>query len=296
MRAERQRADQRYQMEMAHVGAQVELVNEFSKKLHDNFRETENLRQQVLQYQDKLCHITSTSGVSQRQIKELREAVTRANDECARLRREADLAKRKGMEAVRRAEELEELRHKDAAAHSASRFPDRQARTDSGSYRSHEPIRPAGQNRPGGSGSGARYHSATRSRGMTTSPTPAKNAWLMIKDRIGGIVTGKENGSSRRRPTGTHTRREPMRTGSPSQSSGSHSRSRASPRGEEGLHRSRSASVNSRSSRGSGSSLRSGGAGSRSGSRASPVADTRPYMHSSPRTREFETVRAANFL
>lgn len=298
MRVEKDKAAHRYQLEMAHVSAQVELVNEFSKKLHDNFRETENLRQQVLQYQDKLCHITSTSGVSQRQIKELREAVTRANDECSRLRREAELAKRKGMEAVRRAEELEELRHKDAAAHSASRFPDRQARTDSGSFHSHEPIRPAGQNRPGGSGSGARYHAATRTRGIAATPTPAQKAWLVIKDKIGGIVTGKEGGSSRRRPSGSNVRRDPSRAGSASRSSGSNSRSRASPRDEEILRRSRSASVNSRSSKGSGSSIRSGPARSRSGSRGrvSPVADTRPYMHDSPRSKEVDRIRAANFL
>lgn len=298
MRVEKDRADHRYQLEMAHVSAQVEIVNEFSKKLHDNFRETENLRQQVLQYQDKLSHITSTSGVSQRQIKELREAVTRANDECSRLRREAELAKRKGMEAFRRAEELEELHHKDAAAHSASRFPDRQARTDSGSLRSHEPIRPAGQNRPGGSGTGARYHAATRTRGMPATPTPAQKAWLVIKDKIGGIVTGKESSSSRRRPSGSNVRRDPTRSGSASRSSGSNSRSRTSPRDEEILRRSRSASVNSRSSKGSGSSIRSGPSRSRSGSRGrvSPVADTRPYMHDSPRSKEVDRIRAANFL
>lgn len=247
LRMEKEKTTHRYELEMAHVTAQVELVNEFSKKLHDNFRETENLRQQVLQYQDKLSHIASTSGVSQRQIKELREAVTSANDECARLRREADLAKKKGMEAVRRAEELEELRYKDAAAHSAGRFPDRQ---DSGSFVSHEPVRPAGHNRPGGNGVNTRYHGR---RGMGGGPGPAQKTWLLIKEKIGGIVTGKE-GSSRRRGQGG------MRVMGGSQSSRSQTRSRISRDDDMMMARSRSGgSRSSNASESVGGSMRSGG-------------------------------------
>lgn len=268
LRLQKEKTAHRYELEMSHVTAQVELVNEFSKKLHDNFRETENLRQQVLQYQDKLSHIASTSGVSQRQIKELREAVTRANDECARLRREADMAKKKGMEAVRRAEELEELRYKDAAAHSAGRFPDRQ---DSGSFRNHEPIRPAGHNRPGGAGVNARYHNTSRGRGLATGGTPAQKAWLVIRDKIGGIVTGKE-GTSRRRAHGPH-RGDMMRGISGSQSSRSQSRSRVS-RDDDAIGRSQSGSRSSNASDSIGGSSihsgpqrsnRSGGMGPRSG-------------------------------
>ncbi|KAI0563797.1 hypothetical protein FGB62_34g01 [Gracilaria domingensis] len=194
MRLETLKATHRYELEMSHVTAQVELVNEFSKKLHDNFRETENLRQQVLHYQDKLSHITSTTGVSQRQIKELREAVTRANDECARLRREADLAKKKGWEAIRRAEELEDLRIKDEAAQVAGRYPERRDGSESGSYRSLEPTRSP---RHRGGGPGGRY-GITRTRGVAGSPTPAQKAWLVIKDKIGGIVANKDMGASRR--------------------------------------------------------------------------------------------------
>eukprot|EP00177_Eucheuma_denticulatum_P008025 GFKZ01014613.1.p1 GENE.GFKZ01014613.1~~GFKZ01014613.1.p1 ORF type:complete len:1505 (+),score=256.84 GFKZ01014613.1:186-4700(+) len=295
LRLEKERAAHRYQMEMAHVGAQVELVNEFSKKLHDNFRETENLRQQVLQYQDKLAHITSTSGVSQRQIKELREAVTRANDECARLRREADMAKRAGMEAVRRAEELEELRRDSGG--SRNRLPDRQDRSLSGSFHSHEPVRPAGQNRPGGTGTAARYHNATRGRGVAAGPTPAQKAWLVIKDKIGGIVTGKEGNASRRRPTGHSGRREYGR--SPSAHSGSrsssHSRSRRSPREEDIARGMRSPSVKSRSSHGSGSTVRSGPPRSVGSSRRASPALEREYMHDSPKSRGEMRIRAVDF-
>lgn len=295
LRLEKEKASHRYQLEMAHVGAQVELVNEFSKKLHDNFRETENLRQQVLQYQDKLAHITSTSGISQRQIKELREAVTRANDECARLRREADMAKRAGMEAVRRAEELEELRREGG---SGSRFPDRQDRSQSGSFHSHEPVRPAGQNRPGGSGTAARYHHATRSRGVASGPTPAQKAWLVIKDKIGGIVTGKESHPARRRSPGQSGRRDPGRSPSAhsgTRSSGSRNRSPRSPHGERMIERSRSPSVKSRSSQASGSTMRSGPPRSLdSGRRGSPVLE-RQYMHDSPRARgEVSHLRAVD--
>lgn len=296
LRLEKEKASHKYQLEMTHVGAQVELVNEFSKKLHDNFRETENLRQQVLQYQDKLSHITSTSGVSQRQIKELREAVTRANDECARLRREADMAKRAGLEAVRRAEELEELRREGG---SGGRFPDRQDRSQSGSFHSHEPVRPAGQNRPGGTGTASRYHNATRSRGVASGPTPAQKAWLVIKDKIGGIVTGKESHPARRRSPGHSGRRGPGRSPSAhsgTRSSGSRNRSPRTPREEELVRRSRSPSVKSRSSQASGSTMRSGPPRSvDSGRRASPVLE-RQYMHDSPRARgEVSRVRAADF-
>lgn len=301
MRLEKEKSAHHYELEMSHVTAQVELVNEFSKKLHDNFRETENLRLQVLHYQEKLSHITSTSGVSQRQIKELREAVTRANDECARLRREADLAKRKGMEAIRRAEELEELRIKDEQAHAAGRYPDRQDRTDSGSFRSHEPVRPAGHNRPGGSGINTRYHGATRTRGVPSSPTPAQKAWLVIKDKIGGIVTGKDGGSSRKRIGGHSRQRDHSRGGSGSPSSAGHSRSRAS-NDDEIMPRTRSGSARSRSSNGSGgSSGRSGGSrsnrsGNGGGRRMSPVEDANPYMHSSPYGRaDVSQIRATDF-
>lgn len=163
--------------------AKVELVDGFSKKLHDNFRETENLRQQVFQYQEKQSHIASTSGVIQRKIKELREAVTTATDDCARLRREAEMAKRKGMEAVRRAEELQELRYKDGVAHSAGRFPNRQ---HSGSFRSHEPVQPAGHNRPRGTGVNVRYH-CTRGRGMGGNggrSSPSQKNGLQLRIRL----------------------------------------------------------------------------------------------------------------
>lgn len=265
LRLQKEKAGHRFELEMAHVSAQVELVNEFSKKLHDNFRETENLRQQVLQYQEKLSHITSASGVGQRQIKELREAVTRANDECARLRREADLAKKKGMEAVRRAEELEELRYKDVAQ--TGRYPDRQ---DSGSFRSHEPVRPAGHNRPGGTGVNARYHVTNRSRALQTGHAfAATRAWLVIKEKISGIM-GKDNVSSRRRvQTG---RRDIVRVdpSTGSVSSRSQSRTRGTRDDDESL-RSRTASRSSGGSGGSGSigvaSVHSGSeAFSRSGS------------------------------
>lgn len=269
LRLQKEKTAHRYELEMAHVTAQVELVNEFSKKLHDNFRETENLRQQVLQYQDKLSHITSTSGVSQRQIKELREAVTRANDECARLRREADIAKKKGMEAERRAEELEELRYKDAAM-SAGRFPDRQ---DSGSFQSHEPVRPAGHNRPGGSGTNTRYH-GTRTRALPPGPTPAQKTWLVIKEKISGFVTGKEPGSSKRRVHHHHGTRDgagPSRSGAGgSQTSRSASRSHGS-RDDDAVSRSRSAA--SRSSNGSGSVASSGRSG---GGRSNRSGGSRP--------------------
>lgn len=283
MRVEQEKSKNRYQLEMAHVGAQVELVNEFSKKLHDNFRETENLRQQVLQYQDKLTHITSTSGVSQRQIKELREAVTRANDECARLRREADFAKRKGMEAVRRAEELEELRHKDVQV--MGRFPDRQDPSDTASYRSHEPVRPPGQNRPGGTGTAARYHVATRSRGIQGTPSPAQKTWLAIKDKISGIVTGNQSSSSRRRGiSGPTARRDASRASSGTHSSVSNSRSRQSPREDDMIRRAGSGSARSRSS--NGSSIQNGIPRSPgNGGRVSPSAEIRQYMHDSPRAR-----------
>lgn len=271
LRLQKEKTAHRYELEMAHVTAQVELVNEFSKKLHDNFRETENLRQQVLQYQDKLAHITSASGVSQRQIKELREAVTRANDECAQLRREADLAKKKGMEAVRRAEELEELRCKDVAAQT-SRYPDRQ---DSGSFRSHEPVRPAGHNRPGGSGVNARYHVTNRARALPQA-SHASKAWAVIKEKL--RIVGKENTHARRRVQAGH--RDVMRVGvgaAGSQSSRSHSRSRDT-RDDDGSIYSRTASRTSGGSGGSGSiggssahsgaqgSHRTGSGGSRSGS------------------------------
>lgn len=271
LRLQKEKTAHRYELEMAHVTAQVELVNEFSKKLHDNFRETENLRQQVLQYQEKLAHITSASGVSQRQIKELREAVTRANDECARLRREAELAKKKGMEAVRRAEELEELRCKDVAAQTG-RYPDRQ---DSGSFRSHEPVRPAGHNRPGGSGVNARYHVTNRSRALPQT-SHASKAWAVIKEKLG--IVGKENTHPRRRVPAGH--RDVMRVGvggAGSQSSRSQSRSRGT-REDDGSIYSRTASRSSAGSGGSGSvggssahsgvqrSNRSGSGGSRSGS------------------------------
>lgn len=271
LRLQKEKTAHRYELEMAHVTAQVELVNEFSKKLHDNFRETENLRQQVLQYQEKLAHITSASGVSQRQIKELREAVTRANDECARLRREAELAKKKGMEAVRRAEELEELRCKDVAAQTG-RYPDRQ---DSGSFRSHEPVRPAGHNRPGGSGVNARYHVTNRSRALPQT-SHASKAWAVIKEKLG--IVGKENTHVRRRVPAGH--RDVMRVGAGgagSQSSRSQSRSRGT-REDDGSIYSRTASRSSAGSGDSGSvggssahsgvqrSNRSGSGGSRSGS------------------------------
>lgn len=296
-RLEKQKASHRYELEMSHVTAQVELVNEFSKKLHDNFRETENLRQQVLQYQDKLSHITSTSGVSQRQIKELREAVTRANDECARLRREADVAKKKGMEAIRRAEELEELRIKDDNGHSAGRYPDRQDRTDSGSFRSRDPVRPPGHNRPGGSGVNARYHGATRGRGLPNSATPAQKAWLLIKDKLGGIVNGKEGSTSRRRVPGHSARRDYSRGGSGSQSSQSQSRSRNYGRDEDGVTRTRSGSVRSRSSNGSGSYHSGAQHSNRSGSggrRQSPVGGSNAYMHTYPKG-EVGRLRATDF-
>lgn len=297
VRLEKERSDHRYKMEMSHVSAQVELVNEFSKKLHDNFRETENLRQQVLHYQDKLSQISSTSGVSRRQIKELREAVTRANDECARLRREADAEKRKRMEAIRRAEELEDLRMNDDAAQSHGRYPDRMDRTDSGSFRSHEPVRPAGHNRPGGSGMNARYHA--RARGAPASPTTAQRAWLAVKDKISGIVTGKDMGPSRRRGPGHSGRRDYSKGGGSSQSSHSQTRSRGSPRDEFGP-RSRSGSLRSRSSQGSGSSVRSGQRSNRSGGsggrRTSPGEDAGQYMHTEPYGRdEIGRIRAADF-
>lgn len=263
LRLQKEKTAHRYELEMGHVTAQVELVNEFSKKLHDNFRETENLRQQVLQYQEKLAHITSASGVSQRQIKELREAVTRANDECARLRREAELAKKKGMEAVRRAEELEELRYKDVAAQTG-RYPDRQ---DSGSFRSHEPVRPAGHNRPGGTGVNARYHVNNRARALQ-SHKPAQKAWLAIKDKISGIV-GKENAHGRRRVQAGH--RDVMRVGvggPGSQSSRSQSRSRGT-RDDDGSIHSRTAS---RSSAGSGGNVSVGGSSAHSGVKGSSRA------------------------
>lgn len=267
LRMQKEKSAHRYELEMAHVTAKVELVDEFSKKLHDNFRETENLRQQVLQYQEKLSHIASTSGVSQRQIKELREAVTTANDDCARLRREAEMAKRKGMEAVRRAEELEELRYKDAAAHSAGKYPDRQ---DSGSFASHEPVRPAGHNRPGGSGVNVRYH-GTRGRGIrggggASRPSPAQKAWAAIKDKISGIGTFKDGGSRRRIQAGGHYNGGGGSGGlGGSQSSRSQGRSRTSrddedlSMGGDGDGRSRSASQSSSGSDSGGGSVRSGG-------------------------------------
>lgn len=267
LRIQKEKTAHRYELEMAHVSAQVELVNEFSKKLHDNFRETENLRQQVLQYQDKLTHITSASGVSQRQIKELREAVTRANEECGRLRREAELAKKKGMEAVRRAEELEELRYKDIAAQN-SRYPDRQ---DSGSFRSHEPVRPAGHNRPGGTGVNARYHGANRSRAPVAGSQSAPKAWGLIKDKISGIMS-RDNVSGKRRVQTGH--REVVYVGgSPSSSQSSRSLSRYNgPRAANDGGQSRSLSRSSAGQGGrhslDGSSLHSEGQGSLSGSRS----------------------------
>eukprot|EP00178_Gracilaria_changii_P021153 TRINITY_DN63002_c0_g1_i1.p1 TRINITY_DN63002_c0_g1~~TRINITY_DN63002_c0_g1_i1.p1 ORF type:complete len:1737 (-),score=221.68 TRINITY_DN63002_c0_g1_i1:9448-14529(-) len=282
MRLETLKATHRYELEMSHVTAQVELVNEFSKKLHDNFRETENLRQQVLHYQDKLSHITNTTGVSQRQIKELREAVTRANDECARLRREADLAKKKGWEAIRRAEELEDLRIKDEAAQVAGRYPERHEGSESGSYRSHERAR-SPRTRAGGVG--GRYHGMTRTRGVG-SPTPAQKAWLVIKDKIGGIVANKDMGASRRRGHPYTARRDPSRTGTVSQTS--QTRSRNSNRDDDVISR----STRSRSSNGSGGTPR---ANMRRMS-PSPSAGSNPYMHSSPHSRgEGQSVRAAGF-
>lgn len=301
LRLEKQKSSHRYQLEMAHVGAQVELVNEFSKKLHDHFRETENLRQQVLQYQDKLAHITSTSGVSQRQIKELREAVTRANDECARLRREADIAKRIGREAVRRAEELETL----GQSSSINRLPDRQDQSQGSSFHSHDPVRPAGQNRPGGSGTATRYHMASRGRSPNGGPTPAQKAWLVIKDKIGGIVTGKEGNPSRRRPVGNSGRRGHHRSPSPqsaaSHSSASRSRSRYSPQSstrEDAMGRPIRSPMRSRTSNESGSSVRTGPQRSTgSARRASPSSD-RQYVHESPSPRsrgEVTRIRAVDF-
>lgn len=261
IRLEKEESAKNYELEMGHVTAQVELVNEFSKKLHDNFRETENLRRQVLHYQEKLSHITSASGISQRQIKELREAVTRANDECARLRREAEVAKRRGIEAVRRAEELEDLRYKESAIQSPRQFPDRQDRTDSGSLQS-QPVRPPGQNRPGGMGVNARYHASSRSRNGSRSNT-GPNAINAFLEKI----FRKESGSPSRRRYGHGTSRhkDPSRAGSATQSSRSGARSRQSPRD---AGRSRTHSVVSRTSNGSGSSLHSGS--QRSGNSRTP--------------------------
>lgn len=282
MRLETVKTAHHYELEMSHVTAQVELVNEFSKKLHDNFRETENLRQQVLHYQDKLSHITSTSGVSQRQIKELREAVTRANDECARLRREADLAKKKGMEAIRRAEELEDLRIKDEAAQVAGRYPDRRDGSDSASYQSNEPSRT--RHRTGGSA--GRYQRMNRTRATPASPNPAHRAWLVMKDKIGGFVPGKDKSSPRvpGHPYGVG-RRDTSRTGTASQTS--QSRSRVSQADDDVISR----STRPRTSNGSDSSIRGGAPRSNRSNRSNGVGrmgsptGSNPYMHSSPHSR-----------
>ncbi|CAN8064283.1 unnamed protein product [Agarophyton chilense] len=285
MRLENLKSTHRYELEMSHVTAQVELVNEFSKKLHDNFRETENLRQQVLHYQDKLSHITSTTGVSQRQIKELREAVTRANDECARLRREAELAKKKGWEAIRRAEELEDLRIKDEAAQVAGRYPERRDGSESGSYRSSE----AGRAPRHHGGPGGRYHGLNRTRGAVSSPTPAQKAWLVIKDKIGGIVANRDMGASRRRGHLNPARRDASRTATGSQTS--QTRSRNSNRDEDVISR----STRSRTSNGSGSSAR-GGTPRSNTRRTPPSQGSNPYMHSSPHSRgEGQSIRAVGF-
>jgi len=108
-------------MEISQVQAQLVLVDKFSKKLHETFKETEVLRAQVADSQAKMAAFSSgnTNGLSAREAKELREALANAQEEVDKWKDQAEQAKWEKNEAENRALEMDRLYNNNNVAAAA---------------------------------------------------------------------------------------------------------------------------------------------------------------------------------
>lgn len=104
-----QLVEARANAEAAQRQGQVECVSQFAQKLEDVFRETEHLRAEVAESQARMAAIASSTGVTSREARELRDALSHAQSETERYRTLADRARERQMLAEHNADELRRL-------------------------------------------------------------------------------------------------------------------------------------------------------------------------------------------
>ena len=193
-RQERELIIRQAAMEISQVQAQLVLVDKFSKKLHDTFKETEMLRAQVADSQAKMAAIASHNGISAREARELRETVLKAQAEVDKWKEVAELAKWEKMEAVNRAEELGRLYQESATRavpeESFSNLPSEGAQ--SGSERSYEQQEPTVVRHDSSSSSMEREINEEQSRELRPPPPPEPKAGARMWASIKNMVTGRK--------------------------------------------------------------------------------------------------------
>lgn len=201
-RQERELIIRQAAMEISQVQAQLVLVDKFSKKLHDTFKETELLRAQVADSQAKVAAISSHNGISAREARELRETVLKAQAEVDKWKEVAELAKFERMEAVNRAEEIGRLYQESAVRNTPQDHFGNVPSDGSGSgigsgsersyERSYEQQEPNTVVRHGSIPSVDREQSEERVRDVRPPPPTEPKAGARMWASIKNIVTGRK--------------------------------------------------------------------------------------------------------
>lgn len=197
----------RRDMQLAETQGQLICVTRFSKKLEDTFAETEHLRAEVAESRAKMAAIASSSGVTSRETKELREALEHAQSEASKWREVAAKARAEQTEASHRADEAERLYQNARTAALRSNVPKDDTSENSGSDGS---FGPSSQQRPSGGQDSARHNrghrGGGRSGGLAIAPAMGSGAAPIvsaIRDRVGAFMARRpprfvENGASGR--------------------------------------------------------------------------------------------------
>lgn len=178
-------------MEISQVQAQLVLVDKFSKKLHDTFKETEMLRAQVADSQTKMSSYAHHSGISAREAKELREAVLRAQEESDRWRQVAEAAKTEKREAQHRAEEMGRLYKSAAQPSSHGRYG---TMTDDEVYMSERSHDLSTSRRTG------TEHGVRAARAPTNDASAGSRVWNSLKNMVTLGAADKGQKASSKKP------------------------------------------------------------------------------------------------
>lgn len=185
----------RRDIQLAETQGQLICVTRLSKKLEDTYAETEHLRAEVVESQAKMAAVTSSSGVTSRETRELREALSRAQNEADKWRDVAAKARAEQTEALHRADEAERLYQNARNAAVRNSFSKRDDSDLSGSEPSAGSASPQ---RPSGAHEGGRHHGRPRVAGrngglavVSGNGSGAPPIVTAIRNKVGEFINGK---------------------------------------------------------------------------------------------------------